>query len=150
MGRGKRAGSSRKGRKKGWKDSGLVWMGGAAVLLALLVLPTMSFSAEDHHPEPRENIAHDHVAPAAQYAAYPRVAQTYALVAEIPHVIDGIYCYCACSEHSGHYSLLDCYKDSHAARCDVCLSEAAMAYRMNQEGKSLDDIRLAIDRLYET
>ncbi len=151
MGRsGKRTGSAGRGRKRGWKDSGLVWLGGAAVLLGLLILPTISFTAADHHPEPREHIGHDHVAPAAQYAAFPRVAQTYTMVAEIPQVIDGIYCYCACSEHSGHYSLLDCYKDAHAARCDVCLSEASMAYRMLQDGKSLDDIRLAIDRLYET
>ena len=118
--------------------------------MALLVLPTLRFGGGAPHPEPRERIAHDHVAPAARYASYPRVARTYALVAEIPHVIDGIYCYCACSEHSGHYSLLDCYKDDHAARCDVCLSEADMAHGMHRDGKSLDDIRTAIDRLYET
>lgn len=147
---GRRKNTSRGGRGKGWKDSGLVWLGGAAVLVALLILPTMSFSAGDHHPEPRAHIAHDHVAPAAHYAAFPRVAETYSLVATIPQVLDGIYCYCACSEHSGHYSLLDCFKDAHAARCDVCLSEASMAFRMNQDGKSLDDIRLAIDRLYAT
>lgn len=150
MGKGKRSGSNRKKRQKGWKDSGPVWFGGAALLLAVLILPTVSLSAADHHPDPREHIAHDHVAPAAQYAAYPRVARTYAMVAEIPHVIDGIYCYCACSEHSGHYSLLDCYKDAHAARCDICLSEASMAHRMNQEGMPLEDIREAIDRLYDT
>ncbi|MEX0892474.1 MAG: CYCXC family (seleno)protein [Gemmatimonadota bacterium] len=150
MGRGKRASYNPKNRKRGWQDSGWVWLGGAVVLLGVLILPILALSAADHHPEPREHIAHDHVAPATHYAAYPRVAQTYAAVAEIPHVIDGIYCYCACSEHSGHYSLLDCYKDAHAARCDVCLSEASMAYRMNLEGRSLDDIRKAIDRLYET
>ena len=137
-------------RPRSWKDSGLVWIGGGAVLLALLVLSTLSFGGGAPHPEPREHIAHDHVAPATRYADYPRVARTYALVAEIPQVIDGIYCYCACSEHSGHYSLLDCYKDDHAARCDVCLSEADMAHRMHRDGKSLDEIRTAIDRLYET
>lgn len=139
-----------KGRGRGWKDSGLVWGGGGVLLLALLLVPAMTLSAGGHHPEPREHIAHDHVAPAAQFAAYPRVAETYTIAARIPHIIDGIYCYCACSEHSGHYSLLDCYKDAHAARCDVCLSEAAMAWRMHQDGKSLDDIRVAIDRLYDT
>jgi len=143
--------TSRRGRRsRNWKDSGLVWIGGGAVILVLLMVPTLSVGDSAQHPEPREHIAHDHVAPAARYASYPRVARTYALVAEIPHVIDGIYCYCACSEHSGHYSLLDCYKDDHAARCDVCLSEADMAHRMHREGKSLDEIRTAIDRLYET
>jgi len=148
--KGARGTSPRSRRPRSWKGSGLAWIGGGAVLLALLVLPTLSFGGGAPHPDPREHIAHDHVAPAARYAAYPRVARTYALVAEIPHVIDGIYCYCACSEHSGHYSLLDCYRDDHAARCDVCLSEADMAHRMHQDGKSLDEIRTAIDRLYET
>lgn len=151
MAGGKRGKAARRGRRgKSWTDSGLIWILGGVAVLALLILPTLNFSPADHHPEPREQIPHDHVAPAAQYSAYPRVAEVYSLVAEVPGVIDGIYCYCNCAEHSGHYSLLDCYKDSHAARCDVCLSEASMAYRMHQDGKSLDDIRTAIDRLYET
>ena len=40
--------------------------------------------------------------------------------------------------------------DDHAARCDICLSEADMAHRMHQDGASLDEIRTAIDRLYDT
>lgn len=150
MARRNRRQAARKGKGRSWKDSGLVWLGGGALLLALAVLPAVTFAPADHHPEPRADAHERHVVAGAQYAAYPRVAQIYNEVAEIPHVIDGIYCYCACSEHSGHYSLLDCYKDNHAARCDVCLSEADMAYRMHQDGKSLDDIRTAIDRLYET
>lgn len=147
----KRAGKGKRGGRggRGWQSSGLVWIGGLAVLLGLLILPTLSFGA-GHHPEPREHIGHDHVAHAARYAAYPRVAQIYERVAETPHVVDGIYCYCDCSEHSGHYSLLDCFHDDHAARCDICLSEGDMAYRMHHEGKSLDEIRTAIDRLYDT
>ena len=148
--RGTRNRSTRKGRKRSWKDSGLVWFAGAAVALALLILPTLNFSPSDHHPEPRQNIPQGYVAPAAQYAAYPRVAEIYGQVAEIPEVVDGIFCYCMCEKHSGHYSLLDCYKDGHASRCDICLSEGSMAYRMHQDGKSIDAIRTAVDRLYET
>ena len=142
----------RTARQKGksWKDSGLVWLGGGALILAILVLPTMNFTPANHHPEPRADAQDRHVVAGAQYASYPRVAEVYNEVATVPQVIDGIYCYCMCSEHSGHYSLLDCYKDNHAARCDVCLSEADMAYEMHNDGKSLDDIRTAIDRLYET
>ena len=143
-----RRNDARKGGKS-WKSSGLAWAGGLAVLIALLVLPTLSFGSA-RHPEPREHIGHEHVAPADRYEAYPRVAQVYRMAAASPHVIDGIYCYCDCSEHSGHYSLLDCFHDDHAARCDICLSEAAMAYRMDQDGESLDRIRTAIDRLYDT
>jgi hypothetical protein len=154
MGNGAKGKSgSRSGRPGGggdWKSSRLVWAGAALVLVALLVFPAMSLGGSTHHPEPREHIDHTHVAPAERYAAYPRVAQIYGEVAEVPHVIDGIYCYCACSEHSGHHSLLDCFHDDHAAHCDVCLSEATMAHRMHSDGKSLDEIRTAIDRIYDT
>lgn len=148
MGKGQDRARARR-KKNDWKSSGWVWFGGLAVLIALLVVPTLSFGSS-HHPEPREHIGHEHVAPAARYAAYPRVAQIYEAVAATPHVIDGVYCYCDCAEHSGHYSLLDCFHDDHAARCDICLSEAAMAHRMHQDGASLDDIRTAVDRLYDT
>ena len=148
MGKGQDRARARR-KKNDWKSAGWVWLGGLAVLIALLVLPTLSFGSS-HHPEPREHIGHEHVAPAERYAAYPRVAQIYEMVAATPHVIDGVYCYCDCSEHSGHYSLLDCFHDDHAARCDICLSEAAMAHRMHQDGASLDEIRTAIDRLYDT
>lgn len=146
----KRARARQARRRKGWNRPPLLWAGGAVLVLALLLVPSLGFGGGTDHPEPRDHVDHTHVAPAARYAAYPRVAQIYARVAEVPHVVDGIYCYCACSDHSGHYSLLDCFRDDHAARCDVCLSEADMAYRMHREGRSLDEIRTAIDRLYET
>lgn len=149
--------NSKRGGRKGGKGSGkggstsrLLWIGGGLLLMALLVLPAMNLGASGHHPEPREHIDHTHVAPAERYVAYPRVAAIYDQVAEIPHVVDGIYCFCACSEHSGHHSLLDCFHDDHAAHCDVCLSEAAMAHRMHEDGSTLDEIRTAIDRVYDT
>jgi hypothetical protein len=36
----------------------------------------------------------------------------------------------------------------HAARCDICMSEAVMAYRMSQNGASLDAIRAEVDKTY--
>jgi hypothetical protein len=109
------------------------------------------FAARDaaaSHPEPRPEAHSHHVAPSGQYSEYPRVAGIYAQAAEIKDVLDGLYCYCRCSEHSGHYSLLDCFADDHAARCDICLSEAALAHKMNGEGASLEQIRDAVDGLY--
>jgi hypothetical protein len=76
------------------------------------------------------------------------VAGIYAQAEEVKDVLDGVYCHCMCSEHSGHYSLLDCFKDDHAARCDICLSEAALAHKMHGEGASLQQIRDAVDGLY--
>ncbi|MDX1673737.1 MAG: CYCXC family (seleno)protein [Longimicrobiales bacterium] len=148
MGRGQERARARMKKNGGWSSS-WVWAGALGVVLVLLLLPTIG-SGSTHHPEPREHIGHEHVVPAERYEAYPRVAEIYEMVAATPHVIDGIYCYCDCSQHSGHYSLLDCFHDDHAARCDICLSEAAMAHRMHNDGESLDDIRTAIDRLYDT
>lgn len=148
MGRGQEQAGARMRQRKAW-GSVYVWAGGLVVLVALLLLPTLTSGTTDH-PAPREHVGHEHVAPAERYAAYPRVAQVYEMVARTPHVVDGIYCYCHCSEHSGHYSLLDCFHDDHAAGCDICLSEAAMAHEMHNDGASLDEIRAAIDRLYQT
>lgn len=142
---------ARTNRRNRLNNRNLRWSAGGALVLGLLIVWTVAASSSTHHPEPRADMDHTHVVPAERYADFPRVAQTYAKVAEIPHVIDGIYCYCACSEHSGHHSLLDCFHDDHGAYCDICLSQADIAHRMHTgEGASLDEIRAAIDRLYKT
>jgi hypothetical protein len=119
---------------------------GLAALVLLLGLATMR--GANAHPAPRAGLSAADVVPASRYAAYPRIAEVYEMVAQIPEVIDGIYCHCDCSKHSGHRSLLTCFQDDHGAACDVCLTEAALAYRMTKEGKSLKQIRKAVDGLY--
>ncbi len=88
--------------------------------------------------------------PAARYAGSPRVAETYELAAEIPAVLDGVYCFCLCHQNFGHYSLLDCFTSDHGAGCNICLDEAVLAYQMTQDGGSLDDIRREVDRRYRS
>lgn len=100
------------------------------------------------HPEPRAGITAGKVQPPERYADDPRVAQVYEEVAQIAAVADGLYCYCHCERHSGHYSLLSCFESDHGAACDVCLNQAHLAYTMTQRGASLGDIRLAIDARY--
>jgi hypothetical protein len=103
-----------------------------------------------HHPAPRATVEQPDVVPAARYAEYPRVAETYRMAHAVKAELDGVYCYCNCAKHSGHYSLLDCFTSDHAARCDVCMSEAVITYRMTQSGASLDQIRAEIDDTYGT
>lgn len=100
------------------------------------------------HPEPRVEATQAALQPPERYAADPAVAEVYRMVAEIPEVIDGLYCYCHCSRHADHRSLLTCFQDDHGANCDICLEEAHLAYTLAQQGKSLDEIRLAIDAAY--
>jgi hypothetical protein len=121
---------------------------GLAVVALLLGLATVR-GANASHPAPRGGLTAEDVAPASRYAAYPRIAEVYEMAARIPDVLDGIYCHCDCSRHSGHRSLLTCFQDDHGAACDVCLTEAALAYRMTQEGRSLRQIRKAVDGLYD-
>lgn len=116
----------------------------AAALYAALV--PEAHAAE--HPQPRAGVTAAAVQPPARYAGVPAIAEVYAEVARIPEVVDGIYCYCNCAEHSGHYSLLTCFEDDHGAGCDVCLEQAHLAYTMTGEGKSLEEIRAAIDQRF--
>ena len=119
----------------------------AAALVAAAALVVIARPASAH-PDPRADITGAEVVDAARYADYPRVAATYRMAAEIAPVLDGLRCYCECDQHSGHYSLLDCFRSDHGAACDICLTEAQVAYRMTREGRSLDEIRTAIDALY--
>ena len=86
--------------------------------------------------------------PAARYVSSPRAAETYQMASEIPAVLDGVFCFCYCHQNFGHYSLLDCFTNDHGAGCDVCLDEAELAYRITQNGGSLDDVRTEVDRRY--
>jgi hypothetical protein len=124
------------------------------LLLLVLAVGAVAYSAfappalAAEHPHPRAGVTAERVQPPARYAADPRVAQVYAEVAEIAEVVDGIYCYCRCEEHSGHYSLLTCFESDHGAGCGTCLGQAHLAYTMTQQGASLDQIRQAVDQQF--
>ena len=118
------------------------------VVLAVLGLLLAGYAAlaprasAGPNPHPREGITAARVQPPERYVSDPQIAAVYAEVAKIPEVVDGIYCYCRCSEHHGHESLLSCFESDRGAMCDTCLAEAHGAYLM---GASLDEIRQAID-----
>jgi hypothetical protein len=118
------------------------------VLVVVLGFVTARQASASHHPKPRTGLTAADVELAERYAAYPRIAEVYTMAARIPSVLDGLYCHCDCSRHSGHRSLLTCFQDDHGAACEVCLTEAALAYQMTQDGKSLKQIRAAVDGLY--
>jgi hypothetical protein len=123
-----------------------LWMLAVAIVLAAM-LPVVSGGGTSH-PEPRPGVDARRVAPACRYAGHLRTMEVYRHAARMPAVLDGLYCYCRCRRHSGHYSLLDCFANDHAARCDICMSEASLAARMAAAGKTLKQIRHAIDGVY--
>ncbi len=98
------------------------------------------------HPTPRPGITAANVLPDSALTEYPGCQSAFEAVRKIPQVVDGIRCQCGCAELPGFYSLLSCYESSGMARiCPICQGEARMAYRLFQSGKSLDEIRTAID-----
>lgn len=136
--------TTRRRQRQAWMVAGL----SVAALLGAVVVVLGGDRVHSHHPTPRAASEQPQVVHHAQYAQYPRVAQSYEMAAAVPMILDGLYCYCDCSEHSGHHSLLDCFASDHAARCDVCMSEAVIAYEMSRNGASLDDIRAEVDRTF--
>lgn len=84
----------------------------------------------------------------------------YQAAGQAPDILQWIPCYCGCAESAGHRSNLNCFIaetlkdgsvvwDDHGTRCLVCLEIAVEAVQMHQQGKSLQDIREAIDAKYK-
>ncbi len=98
------------------------------------------------HPTPRPGITAARVLTKQQLAATPKFIPLFDSVREIPQVIDGIRCNCGCTDPPRFYSLLSCYEDTGMARdCFICQGQARLAVRLHREGKSLAQIRAAID-----
>lgn len=98
------------------------------------------------HPKPRPGITGDYVLTRKQLAKAPKLIPLFDSVREIPQVIDGIRCNCGCTNPPELYSLLSCYESKGMARdCVICQGQGRLAVRLHKEGKSLDQIRAAID-----
>lgn len=72
----------------------------------------------------------------------------YRAAAEIPDVLDQLFCYCFCENphHSpSHKSLRSCFTDLHASQCVVCLKEVLRARELVRQGVPLPQIEQTID-----
>ena len=118
----------------------------ALIPVALLARTTAAAPRrKPKHPDPRRGIT------AARVLSDSRLtdrsaAAAYAMVREIPQVIDGIRCNCGCADLEGFYSLLTCYEQGGMAQhCVICQGQARLAHKLHAEGWSLNGIRRAID-----
>jgi hypothetical protein len=101
------------------------------------------------HPTPRPGVDASKVLTRAQLTEHPAAEPVFEMVRKIPQVVDGIRCQCGCAELPEFYSLLSCYEaDGMAQHCVICQGEAKLAFRMHEQGKSLDQIRAAIDEKF--
>ena len=98
------------------------------------------------HPTPRAGITGDKVLTKEQLTGKPKLVPLFDSVREIPEVVDGIRCNCGCTNPPEFYSLLSCFEGKGMARdCGICQGQGRLAVRLHKEGKSLDEIRSAID-----
>ena len=103
-------------------------------------------SAPSPHPTPRPGITGAKVLTKQQLADHPKLIPLFDSVREVPQIIDGIHCNCGCTNPPTFYSLLSCYEGKGMARdCYICQGQARLAVRLHKEGKSLDEIRAAVD-----
>lgn len=125
----------------------------AATLGGALVAPRPAAAAVSRalpprpHPTPRPGITGEKVLTRAQLADSPELVPLFDAVRAAPEVIDGIRCNCGCGAGPGKYSLLSCYEgaDAMAKWCPMCQAQGRLATRLHRDGKSLDEIRAALD-----
>jgi len=120
-----------------------------ASAVALLLLPrrARAMRSAGPHPTPRPGITAAKVLTKDKLDGNADLIAVFDGVREIPEVIDGIRCQCGCAASEGFYSLLTCYEGdgAMAKMCHICQGEGKLAVRLHKEGKSLDEIRAAID-----
>ena len=117
-----------------------VWPHGARALAPRLAVA---------HPTPRPGITGAKVLTAEQLAKSPSLVPLFDAVRAIPEIVDGIRCQCGCASMPGYYSLLSCYEgDAMARACPICQGQGRLAARLHAEGRTLDEIRAAIDAKY--
>ena len=103
--------------------------------------------AGGRHPEPRPGIDASHILPDEKVREHGDDAlAAFADARQIPQILDGIRCHCGCADEPGMRSLLSCYEDDGMAmHCHICQGQARLAYRLHQRGRTLDQIRAAVD-----
>jgi hypothetical protein len=99
------------------------------------------------HPNPRPGVDGSAVLDGA--AVRPDLAPIFDGIRAIPHIADGIGCHCGCGAMPEMRSLLSCYEGIGMAQfCVICEGEGRLAVSLHGEGRSLDEIRAAIDRRF--
>jgi hypothetical protein len=112
----------------------------------LLARASRPAQPEVKHPDPRPGVTAERVLAEADVPEKYRDA--YRAAREHPQVLDGIYCHCDCEEHRGLRSLLSCFESTMPQSCGICLGEARLAARLHGRGKTLAEIREAVDESY--
>jgi hypothetical protein len=87
----------------------------------------------------------EHVLPEEEIGSRKRVREAYAAARTHPEIFDGVYCACECDQSMSHRSLLSCFESRQAIGCGACREEGELVGRLARDGKTLDEIRRAVD-----
>ena len=124
----------------------------AIMLLDRSVLELPKVADPLPHPEPRSGITADKVLKADDLGEKPRkaVLEAYDAARQSPQVFDGLACGCGCHGEATHQhrSLLVCYETKQPTGCPSCREEGTFVGRMVKEGKTLSEIRSAVDKKF--
>lgn len=132
---------------------GFLLSGGAALVALRAAVPAAHAharaprrAAPGPHPDPRPGITGAKVATKEQLRDASALIPLFDAVRNMPEIADGIRCHCGCADTPGFRSLLSCFEGEAMAReCHTCQGQARLAARLKKAGKSLDEIRAAID-----
>lgn len=122
------------------------FLGTISTTAVTFFLTPRSANAAPAHPTPRRGITGAHVLKDKDLAKTPKLIPLFDSVRGIPEIVDGIHCNCGCTRPPEFYSLLSCFESRGMARdCVICQGQARLVVRLHNEGKTLDQIRAAVD-----
>ena len=125
----------------------LAFLGGIALIAAVVY----SITKPPEHSEPVAPATGKliEIRPVMSPAFYTgKTAEAYRIAAEIPKIIDSQFCYCYCKKNHQHKTLLTCFTSKHGSTCDTCIDEVLYSYELYKQGKTLDEIIVAIDKRF--
>jgi hypothetical protein len=128
-------------------------VGGLSVL-AFLDTSAVAFAVPVlKHPDPREGITAEKVLKLEDLGEKPRkkVVDAYDAARQYPAVFDGLACACGClgGESYQHRSLLVCFETRQPTGCMGCQEESAFVAKLAKDGKTLPEIRVAVDKEFD-
>jgi hypothetical protein len=104
------------------------------------------------HPEPRPGVTSEKVLKVEDLGDKPRkaVREAFEAARQHPLIFDGLACGCGCHGKATyeHRSLLVCYETQQPKGCPACQMEASFVAGMVNDGKSLAEIRAAVDKKF--
>jgi hypothetical protein len=116
----------------------------AASVAAPTTFDPLGSPEELKHPDPRPGITAEKVLADDRIPDKKRVKEAFAAAREYPELFDGICCACGCEKE--HRSLLSCFESAQPTGCWGCQEEAMLISKLAKEGKTLDEIRKAVDK----